>query len=61
MRLPQYIKNFRHEQVTGSLLLQCSEDMLQGELGIDSQLHCKRLMALISGQQSARDLTLNYN
>lgn len=58
MGLPQYVNTFRREQVTGSLLLQCNEAMLQENLGIENQLHCKRLMALVSGLQSARELTL---
>ena len=58
MGLPQYITRFRQEQVTGSLLLQCSEGMLREELGIDSLLHCKRLMAVITGHQSVRNLSL---
>ena len=55
MGLPQYIPRFHREQVTGSILLQCNEVMLEGDLGIDSQLHRKRLMAIITGQQSASD------
>ena len=58
MGLPQYINRFCHEQVTGSILLQCDEAMLQRDLGIDNQLHRKRLMALITGHQSVKDLSI---
>ena len=58
MGLPQYIDRFRHERVTGSILLQCDEAMLQRDLGIDNQLHRKRLIALITGHQSVKDLQL---
>ena len=60
MGLSQYISRFRQEQVTGSVLLHCNETILQRELGVDSQLHCKRLLALISGQHSARDILLSH-
>ena len=56
MGLSQYTTRFREEQVTGSVLLQCNETILQRELGVKSQLHRKRLLALIGGHQSARDL-----
>ena len=55
MGLPQYVQTFRREQVTGSLFLQCSEGMLLRDLCVESELHRMRLLALISGLQSARD------
>jgi hypothetical protein len=56
MDLSQYISRFREEQVTGSVLLQCNEAILERELGVESQLHRTRLLAVIGGHQSARDI-----
>ena len=56
MGLMQYKEIFHREHITGKLLLQCSEEMLEKELGMEKKLHRMRLMEVISGQQSAKDL-----
>ena len=61
MGLPQYIPRFHQEQVTGSVLLQCNEAILAGELGVESQLHRKRLLSVIAGHLSATDVLSHHS
>jgi len=56
MGLAQYSDSFRKEHITGELLLECDEDLLQHELGISSRLHRVRLLRFISGQSSTQTL-----
>ena len=61
MGLPQYITRFCQERVTGSVLLHCNEAILERELGVESQLHRKRLLALIAGDHSAKDILSRHS
>ncbi len=58
MNLSQYKESFQREQVTGVVLLECDEDILENELNISSRIHRIRLIKIISGEVSAND-TLN--
>ena len=51
MEMPQYITVFAKENITGALLLELDEDILQYELGIKATIHRKRLMRIINGQE----------
>jgi len=50
MGLKQYQDQFKTEQITGEILLECDDDMLASDLGVSSKLHRKRLMKVISGE-----------
>ena len=56
MNLSQYKEAFLQEQVSGEILLECDEDILEKELHISSRIHRIRLMKLIDGKTSARDI-----
>ena len=56
MDLTQYKENFEREHISGEVLIECDEDVLMQELGILSKLHRIRLLKIISGQQSAKDI-----
>lgn len=53
MNLGQYIDSFRQEQITGELLLELTEDVVENELMVSSKLHRMRVMKLIDGKHSA--------
>ena len=50
--LSQYRGSFIREGMTGDILLDCDEDILENELGVTSRLHRIKLMKFISGQHS---------
>lgn len=52
--LSQYRDIFTRETMTGDILLECNEDILKHELGIESKLHRIKLMKLINGHHSAQ-------
>ena len=52
MDLSQYRENFQREHVTGEVLVECDENVLQQELGIASKIHRIRLMKIVNGQRS---------
>ena len=54
MGLGQYKNKFKSERISGEIFLECDEQMLRDELGIQSRIHCVRLTKLISGLHSAR-------
>ena len=56
MGLSQYKDTFMSEQITGEILLEIDEDVLQNELGVRSKLHRLRLMKVIRGQHSAQNI-----
>lgn len=53
MNLSQYSETFQEEQVSGELLLDLTEDVLENDLSISSKLHRMRIMKLIKGIHSA--------
>ncbi|XP_019857261.1 PREDICTED: uncharacterized protein LOC109585561 [Amphimedon queenslandica] len=52
MNLGQYKKKFEEEQITGSLLLEIDDDILQNELGVTSKLHRLKITRIIEGRQT---------
>ena len=53
MGLQKYSQTIAQERVTGDILFECTEDVLEKELHITSKLHRVRLMKLIDGSHSA--------
>ena len=56
MSLGQYIEHIERELVTGDVLLECDDEVLKDELGMKSKIQRIRLMKVITGQHSAKDL-----
>lgn len=56
MGLGQYKKRFVEEHISGEILLECDEQILQEELGVQSRIHRIRLMKVITGLHSAKAL-----
>lgn len=61
MDLGQYREVFHREHVTGEILVECTEEVLQNELEITSKIHRIRLMKIISGQHSATNFLKTWN
>ena len=53
MKLQQYLPRFQEEEISGDLLLELNEEILQKELGVENQIHRMRIMKLINGDYSA--------
>ena len=56
MELSQYKETFLKEQISGDILLQCDNQILEVELKISSRLHRLRLMQVIDGKVSVQQL-----
>ena len=56
MGMEKYKDVFTKECVNGELLLECDDEILEQDLGIPLRLHRVRLMKIITGQHSAREL-----
>ena len=56
MELSQYKEAFTKESVSGEILADCDNEILQTDLGVASRLHLLRLMKVISGRHSAAAL-----
>lgn len=56
MELSQYKDAFQKEQITGDILLECDNQILEVELKISSRLHRLRLMKVIDGKAPALQL-----
>ena len=54
MNLSKYSEAFKAEQISGELLLELNEDILEKELDVSSKLHRLRILKLISGEHSAQ-------
>ena len=50
--LTQYKDVFKKERISGSLLQDIDEEILEEELGITSKLHRLKLMRVIDGRES---------
>ena len=59
MGLQQYQETFRSEMITGEVLAECDEDVLQHELGVSSKIHRIRLMSIIKKKTAAGLCTNN--
>ena len=53
MKLQQYLPRFQEEEISGDLLLELNEEILQKELGVANRIHRMRIMKLINGDYSA--------
>ena len=56
MGLEQYNQSIAQEHITGDVLVECTEAILEKELNIASKLHRVRLMKLIDGSHSAKGI-----
>jgi len=56
MELSQYKDAFQKEQITGDILLECDNQILEVELKISSRLHRLRLMQVIDGKAPVMQL-----
>ena len=54
--LSKYKNKFSEENITGSLLSEFDEEILEKELGITSRLHRIKLLRIIDGRQSINTL-----
>ena len=54
MKLGQYKEGFLAEEISGEILVECDEEVLQHELGMSSKIHRIKLMKVITGQHSAK-------
>ena len=54
--LSKYKHKFIEESITGSLLSEFDEEILETELGINSRIHRIKLMRIIDGRQSINEL-----
>ena len=52
MGLSKYKEQFIKERITGSLLSELDEEILETELNIKSRIHRIRLMKIMEGRQS---------
>ncbi len=50
MGLKQYQDHFKSEHISGEILAECDDDMLEKDLRVTSKLHRKRLLKIISGK-----------
>jgi len=53
MELSQYKDTFAKEQVSGEILLECDDQILEEDLKVPSRLHRIRLLKIISGKTPA--------
>lgn len=58
MGLAVYRDKFSQEQVSGEILAECDEQVLQNDLGISSKLHRMRLLKVITGMLATQCLVL---
>ena len=50
LNMSQYMKQFTSEQIDGDLFSECSDQILESELGISSRLHRLKLLRIIEGK-----------
>ncbi len=56
MGLRQYKDMFLQEQISGDILIQCSDLELRDELKVSKKIHRMRLMKIIDGSHSAQSI-----
>lgn len=56
MHLAQYKDVFASEQITGEVLAELDEEILQNELGVSVKIHRIRLMKVINGKYSVQQI-----
>lgn len=59
LNLTSYMDVFSAEQINGEVLTMCDEEVLAADLGVSSKLHRLRLLRIIQGRQSVRELLNN--
>ena len=57
--LTKYKNIFIHEEISGALMLELDEEILEVELGITSKLHRLKLLRVIDGRQPLDELFKN--
>ena len=61
MNLSQYKDIFFKEMISGEILLECVETDLENELNVKSKIHRLRLMKIINGYHSAKNILDGQN
>ncbi len=61
MNLSQYKAAFAKEMISGEILLECNEMDLEKELGVTSKIHRIRLMKVVDGHHSAKNILEGQN
>ena len=61
MQLPQYKERFADESISGAILSDIDEEILQEELGVTSRLHRMRLMKVVNGDHSVERILKREN
>ena len=56
MKLSQYKQQFTDESIDGEILAECDEALLENELHVKNKLHRSRLMKVITGRHSVRNI-----
>lgn len=56
MSLGQYCEKILSEHISGEILMECDDSILQEEIGLTSRIHLIRIKKIISGQHSAKSL-----
>jgi hypothetical protein len=56
MSLGQYREKILSEHISGEILLECDDAILQEEIGVTSRIHRIRIMKIISGQHSTKTM-----
>lgn len=56
MSLGQYCDKILSEHISGEILMECDDAILEEEIGVTSRIHRIRIMKIISGQHSAESL-----
>ena len=61
MNLSQYKDVFFKEMISGEILLECNETDLENELNVKSKIHRLRLMKIVNGHHSAKNILEGQN
>ena len=56
MNLSQYKTKFADEMISGEILVELDDKDLENDLGVRSKIHRVRLMKIINGHHSARNI-----
>ena len=56
MKLGQYKARFAEEMISGEILIELGQEDLERDLDVKSKIHRLRLMKIIEGQHSARNI-----
>ena len=56
MGMKQYTEAFKNEDINGKVLLECDDSVLANDLRVSSKLHRIRLLKVVSGEFSAKEI-----